>query len=79
MEVLVLLLAEEGLSLALGLVGGMLYSRYRLWKIKRHAPSAEEVGSFFVKLTQEHFDRLPKEENDVCYFIVPPATPDASK
>ena len=61
--------AEQALSLALGFSGGMAYHRYRLWKIKRHAPSAKVV-SFHVSLTQQDYHRLPKKENDVMYATV---------
>ena len=47
----------------------MAYYRYRLWKIKRHAPSAEVV-SFQVSLTEQDYRRLPKKEDDVAYLIV---------
>ena len=66
---LVSFLAEQTLSLALGFGGGMAYYRYRLWKIKRHAPSAEVV-SFHVTLTQLDYDRLPKKEPDVMYATI---------
>lgn len=70
MEILVLLIAEQALSLALGFGGGMMYHRYRLWKIKRHAPSAKATG-FQVSLTQKDYDGLPKKEEDVVYMTVP--------
>lgn len=70
MELLVLFIAEQGLSLVLGFGGGMAYHRYRLWKIKRHAPSAKATG-FQVGLTQQDYDGLPKKEEDVVYLIVP--------
>ena len=58
-------------KLALGLVkvaaGG--YQKYRLWKIKWHAPSAKAIG-FQISLTQCDYDNLPKKEKDALYFIV---------
>ena len=74
MEEIVGFLAGQALSLALGFAGGWLYHRYRLWRIKRDAPSAEVV-SFHVSLTQEDYDRLPKKEDDVQYAIVDRANP----
>ena len=79
MEVVAWFFAEQGLSLVLGAGGGWGYCQYRLWKIRRHAPSAKEV-SFHVGLTQEDFDRLQKKDDDVLHIIVPSApqsTPDA--
>ena len=70
MEVLVWFIAEQALSLALGFGGGMAYHRHRLWRIKRHAPSAKATG-FQVGLSQEDFDGLPKKEEDVVYMIAP--------
>ena len=70
MEILVSSIAEQALSLALGFGGGMVYHRYRLWKIKRHAPSAKATG-FQVSLTQKDYDGLPKKQEDVVYMIVP--------
>ena len=72
MEV-VLFIAELGLGLALGFVGGFTYHRYRYWKIKRHAPSAKVV-SFHVALSEEDYQRLPKTEEDVGYY-----TPESGK
>ena len=74
--------AEQGLSLALGFGGGMAYQQYRLWKIKRNAPSAKVVV-FHVSLTQQDYDCLTKKEADVEYLIVdrkdaekePPSSP----
>ena len=80
MEIIVLFIAEQTLSLALGFGGGMAYHRYRLWKIKRHAPSAKVV-SFHVGLTQQEYDGLPKKEDDVAYMThsaSPSTPPDAS-
>ena len=65
-------IANHALSLALGFGGGMAYHRYRLWKIRRYAPSAEVTG-FHVSLAQQHYDRLRnlgKKEDDVMYMIV---------
>ena len=74
----VIFAVEQGLSLVLGFGGGMAYYRYRLWRIKRHAPSAKVVG-FQVSVTQQDYDGLPQKEADVMYAIVPEpeATPDA--
>ena len=74
MEV-VFFVAEQALSLALGFGGGMAYYQYRLWKIKRHAPSAEAIG-FHVSLTQQDYDRLPKKEDDVMYARVDKRAPE---
>ena len=63
-------LAEQAVSLILGFAGGFGYHRYRLWKIKRHAPSAEVVG-FQVTLTQEDYDRMRNSkqlDEDVVYM-----------
>ena len=60
---------NHALSLALGFFGGMAYHQYRLWKIKRHAPSAQVV-SFHVKATQRDYDRIPKKEGDVAYAVI---------
>lgn len=49
--------AEQAVSLILGFAGGFGYHRYRLWKIKRHAPSAKIVD-LQVSLTQEDYDRM---------------------
>ena len=43
--------------------------RYRLWKIKRHAPSAK-VATFHVGLTQKDYDGLKKKEDDVIYYTL---------
>ena len=69
MEIVVVWFAELVLSLALGFGGGWAHYRYRIWKIQRHAPSAEVVG-FHVSLTQQDYDHLPKKDDDVAYFIV---------
>ena len=60
-------IAEQALGLALGFVGGMAYHRYRYWKIKRVALSAEVIG-FHVFLTEEDRKRV-KEEADVLYYM----------
>ena len=68
MEVM-LFIAELSLSLVLGFVGGWGYHRYRLWKIKRNAPSAKAV-CFHVSLSGQDYERLPKKESDVMYAVV---------
>ena len=70
----ILFVAEQALSLVLGFVGGWAYYRFRLWKIKRDAPSAKTVG-FHVSLTQEDYDNLPRKEEDVIYYAVPEKSP----
>ena len=59
---------NHALSIVLGFFGGLAYHQYRLWKIKRHAPSAKIV-SFHVQLTQQDYDRQPKYEDDVAYNV----------
>ena len=66
---LVWFVLNHTLSIVLGFFGGLAYHRYRLWKIKRHAPSAKTV-SFNVFLTQQDYDRLAKYEDDVAYNTV---------
>ena len=67
---LILFVLEQALSLVLGFSGGAVYYRYRLRKIKQHAPSAEVVG-FHVSLTQRDYDGLPNKEDDVLYLTKP--------
>ena len=55
------------LSLAIGFCGGWAYHRYRFWKIKRYAPSAQIV-SYHVGVTKKDYDNLSKTEADVAYF-----------
>ena len=57
---------NHALSIVLGFFGGLAYHQYRLWRIKRHAPSAKIV-SFHVTLTQQDYDRQSKYEDDVMY------------
>ena len=68
-EVVVGFLTEETVSLILGFVGGTAYHHYRLWKLRRHAPSAQVVTAS-VSLTQRDYDRLPKQEKNTQYVIV---------
>ena len=58
---------NHALSIVLGFFGGLAYHQYRLWKIKRYAPSAKIV-SFHVTLTQQDYDRQSKYEDDVAYY-----------
>ena len=60
MEAVVRFIAEEAVSLVLGFVGGAAYYRYRLWKLRRHAPSAKVITAH-VGLSQQDYDRLLKE------------------
>ena len=60
MEALVRFLAEQAVSLVLGFVGGATYYRYRLWKLRRHAPSAKVISAH-VSLSQQDYDRLLKK------------------
>ena len=72
MEAVVRFLAEEAVSLVLGFLGGAAYYRYRLWKLRRHAPSAT-VTTASIALSQQDFDRLEKEgklEKNTQYSIV---------
>ena len=68
-------IAERAMALALGFVAAMGYQRFRLWRIKRHAPSAK-VATFHVSLTQQHYDGLKKKHDDVVYYIVPEQAPE---
>ncbi len=68
-EVLVGFLAEEVVSFFLGFVGGTAYHRYRIWKLKRHAPSADVVTAS-VSLSQRDYDRLPKKAKNTQYLII---------
>lgn len=68
-EVVVGFLAEEVVSLILGFIGGTAYHQYRLWKLRRHAPSAQVVTAS-VSLTQRDYDQLPKQEKNTQYVIV---------
>ena len=63
-------IAERAMALALGFVAAMGYQRFRLWRIKRHAPSAR-VATFHVALAQQDYDGLKKKMDDVVYMIVP--------
>ena len=56
----VVFLAEWAVTLVLGFVGGWGYSRYRLWMLRRHAPSAK-VTTATVGLSQQDYDRLKKK------------------
>ena len=69
MEVLVEFLAEELVSFFLGFVGGTASHRYRIWKLRRHAPSAEVVTAS-VSLARRDYNRLPKKEKNTQYLIV---------
>ena len=60
MEAVVRFLAEEAVSLVLGFHGGAAYYRCRLWKLRRHAPSAT-VTTASIALSQQDYDRLEKE------------------
>ena len=68
MEVVVRFLADEAVSfltgyavsLFLGFLGGWAYYCYRLWKLRRYAPSAT-VTTASVALSQQDYDRLKKE------------------
>ena len=68
-------IAERAMALALGFVAAMGYQRFRLWRIKRHAPSAK-VATFHVSLTQQDYDGLKKKLDDVVYNIVPEQAPE---
>ena len=57
---LVQFLAEEAVALVLGFVGGAVYYRYRLWKLRRHAPSAKVITAH-ISLSQQDYNRLSKE------------------
>ena len=59
--------ANHLLSLILGIGGGWAYVQFRFRKIKRHAPSAKQVG-LQVALTEQDYQRLPKKEDGVVYF-----------
>ena len=64
-------IGELILGVVLGFVGAAVYNRYRLWKIKRYAPSATAT-SFHVGLLEEDYQRLrklSKTERDVMYAI----------
>ena len=63
---LVWFVLNHALSIVLGFFGGLAYHQFRLWKIKRYAPSAKIV-SFHVSLTQQDYDHLAKYEDDVAY------------
>ena len=67
-------IAERAMALALGFVAAMGYQRFRLWRIKRHAPSAR-VTAFHVTLTQQDYDGLKKKLDDVIYITVPEKAP----
>ena len=60
MEAVGWFLAEEAVSLFLGFLGGAAYYRCRLWKLRRHAPSAT-VTTASIALSQQDYDRLKKE------------------
>ena len=68
-EVLFAFLAEEVVSFFLGFVGGTAYHRYRIWKLKRHAPSAEVVTAS-VSLSQRDYDGLPEKVRNTQYIII---------
>lgn len=61
-------IAEQAVSLVLGFCGGWAYHQFRLWNIRRHAPSAKEVD-YIYGLSQEDYDRLPKKQDNVMYVI----------
>ena len=70
MEIAVVIV-ELVLGVVLGFIGAAVYNRYRLWKIKRYAPSAMAT-SFHVALLEEDYQRLrklSKTERDVMYAI----------
>ena len=63
-------IVELVLGVVLGFIGAAAYNRYRLWKIKRYAPSAVAT-SFHVGLSEEDYQRLCtkcKTERDVMYM-----------
>ena len=63
---------EEAVSLVLGFLGGAAYYRYRLWTLRRQAPSAT-VTTASIALSQQDYDRLAKEGKlgkDTQYSIV---------
>ena len=65
-------LGELILGVVLGFVGAAVYNRYRLWKIKRYAPSAR-ASSFEVTLSKEDYQRLceqGKTADDVIYDVL---------
>ena len=64
--------AEWAVTLVLGFVGGWGYSRYRLWMLRRHAPSAK-VSNAQVGLSQQDYDRLLKKgkvDENTTYLTV---------
>ena len=64
-----MVIVELVLGVVLGFIGAAVYNRYRLWKIKRYAPSAMAT-SFHVALLEEDYQRLReqgKTERDVMY------------
>ena len=68
----VVFLAEWAVTLVLGFVGGWGYSRYRLWMLRRHAPSAK-VSNAQVSLARQDYDRLLKKgkvDENTTYLIV---------
>ena len=80
MEAVVRFLAEEAVSflagyaasLVLGFLGGAAYYRYRLWNLRRQAPSAR-VTTASITLSQQDYDRLKKEgklDETTQYLIV---------
>ena len=46
--------------MVLGFLGGAAYYRYRLWTLRRQAPSAT-VTTASIALSQQDYDRLAKE------------------
>ena len=71
MEAVVRFLPGYAASLVLGFLGGTAYNRYRLWKLRQHAPSAK-VTNASVALSQQDYDRLLKKrkiDENANYFI----------
>ena len=69
MEAVVRFLAEEAVSflagyavsLVFGFLGGAAYYRWRLWNIKRQAPSAEVITAH-ISLSQQDYDSLARAQ-----------------
>ena len=58
-------IAERAIEMAIALVVTTGYQWFRLWRVKRHAPSAK-VKTFYVTLTQQDYDGLKKKRDDVA-------------
>ena len=72
MEAVVRFLPGYAASLVLGFLGGWAHYYYRLWKLRRHAPSAT-VTTASIALSQQDYDRLVKEgklKKNTQYSIV---------